>query len=239
MAYRPQELVTKAVERARSLSPGIAPDSVEVVELARGQAFVVVRTKPVGIVVLDRSGRLVRGRERLVALAHHLRSLELFDEALKAARLTQRRDHAERSIAFLRQSVAGSRSKKLGEGVAGLVEALGALTVAIDGATAQVQQPGGLRPTERTFRRAVQVLNEAAAADRGVVRETRRMAALLAARGNARRGAAEERLQRWVMARLAAVDLPYYHPEFEADATTRYVDGFVAAVRSETVGSSQ
>jgi hypothetical protein len=174
-----------------------------------------------------------------VALAHHLRSLELFDEALKAARLTQRRDHAERSIAFLRQSVAGSRSKKLGEGVAGLVEALGALTVAIDGATAQVQQPGGLRPTERTFRRAVQVLNEAAAADRGVVRETRRMAALLAARGNARRGAAEERLQRWVMARLAAVDLPYYHPEFEADATTRYVDGFVAAVRSETVGSSQ
>ena len=30
-----------------------------------------------------------------------------------------------------------------------------------------------------------------------------------------------------------------YHPEFEAAATNRYVDVFVAAVRGETVGSSQ
>jgi|RhiMetdeSRZDD1v2_1073273.scaffolds.fasta_scaffold333342_3 hypothetical protein len=239
MASRQQELVTKAVARARSLQPGIAPDSVEVVELARGQAFVVVRTRPSGIVVLDRSGRLVRGRERLVALGRHLRSLELFDDALKAARLSQRRDHAERSIAFLRQASAGSRSKKLADSVAGLVNALGGLTAAIDSASAQLGQPGALRPTERTFRRGVLMLNEAASADRTVVLETRRMAAFLAGRGSARRGAAEERLQRWVVARLAAADLPFYHPEFEADATERYVDGFVTTVRAGTVGTAQ
>jgi hypothetical protein len=241
MAYRPQELVSLAVERARSLLPGLAPDSVEVVELARGQAFVVVRTKPAGIVVVDRSGRLVRGRERLEALARHLRALELLEEALEAARLGQRRDHAERSIAFLRQTAAGSRSKRLGEGVAGLVEALGALTVAIDGATAQIGQPDGLRPTERTLRRAVTTLNEAAAADRAVVFETRQMAAFLAStrRGAARRPAVEERLQRWVVARLSAADLPFYHPELEQAETARFVQSFVAAVRNGAVSSSE
>jgi hypothetical protein len=221
--------------------PGLAPDSVEVVELARGQAFVVVRTKPAGIVVLDKSGRLVRGRDRLIALGRHLRALELLEEALEVARLGQRRDHAERSITFLRQTAAGSRSKRLGEGVAGLVDALGVLAVAIDGATAQINQPDGLRPTERTLRRAVTALNEAAAADRGVVLETRRMAGLLAAmrRGAARRPAVEERLQRWVVARLTAADLPYHHPELEAAETARFVQSFVAAVRDGTVGRSE
>jgi hypothetical protein len=233
--------VSLAVERARSLLPGLAPDSVEVVELARGQAFVVVRTKPAGVVVLDRSGRLVRGRERLVALARHLRALELLDGALEAARLGQRRDHAERSIVFLRQTAAGSRSKRLGDGVAGLVEALGALTATIDGASAQINQPEGLRPTERTLRRAVTALNEAAAADRAVVLETRRLAGLLAVtrRGAARRPAVEERLQRWVVARLTAADLPYHHPELEEAETARFVQSFVAAVRDGTVNSSE
>jgi hypothetical protein len=202
---------------------------------------VVVRTKPAGIVVLDRSGRLVRGKERLAALARHLRGLELLDAALETARLGQRRDHAERSIAFLRQTAAGSRSKRLGEGVAGLVDALGALTVAIDGATAQIAQPDGLRPTERTLRRAVTMLNEAAAADRAVVLETRQLAALLATtrRGAARRPAVEERLQRWVVARLTAVDLPYYHPEIEETETAAFVRSFVVAAREGTVSSSE
>jgi hypothetical protein len=240
MATRAQELVSRAVERARLRIPGLAPDSVEIVELARGQAFVVVRTRGAGVVVLDSAGRLVKGRERLTVIGRHLRSLALLDRALQDARLAQRREHAERSIAFLGQAVAGPRGKKAGPGVADVVARLEALVGAIDEVAAQAERDRELPPTERTLRRTVMLLNEAAAADREVVRAARRLAEQLAARRSTEAARpVEEKLHRWVVARLAGVDMPYFHPELEEAETARYVASFVAAVRTQAVSVAQ
>ena len=106
-AHRPVSVV--AVERARSRIPGFSPDSVQVVELARGNAFVVVRMLPSGVVVLDRAGRLVRGRDRLATIGRHLRAVEQVGQALAEARLEQRGEHAALSGVLLERLEGGFR----------------------------------------------------------------------------------------------------------------------------------
>jgi hypothetical protein len=240
MATRAQELVSRAVERARLRIPGFAPDSVQVVELARDQTFVVVRTRPAGVVVLDRAGRLVKGRDRLSVIGRHLRSLTLLEGVLEEARLAQRREHAERSIAFLGQAVASPRGRRARAGVTAVVAALEALVRAIDIVAAQADRRRELPPTERTLRRIVMLHNEAAAADREVVRAARRLAAQLALKHPTESvRPVDDKLHRWVVARLAAVDLPYLLPELEEEETARFVESFVVAARTEVVSAAE
>jgi hypothetical protein len=216
--------------------PDLLPQSVEVVERTRDETYAIVRTIAAGMVVLDRSGRIVRSRERLAAVARHARATELLVDAVAGARLDQRRDHAERSIALL--GPAGSRRNGLAPYVAALVERLGGLVVAIDVAGAEAARGRALPPTERTLRRAALLLNEAATADRAVVCEARLLAGALAARNGHghSRPAAEERLSRWLVARLASVDLPFFLPDLVSAETERFVGEFVAAARGEAVG---
>jgi hypothetical protein len=221
MAVPPQELVRRAFERARRLTPGVAPDSAELVELARGQTYVVVRRHTGALAVFDGSGRLVKAPQRLREIAAHVRSTGLVETAYEDAKLEQRLEHAERSLTLLRKS--GKRAEPLRTRLAELVEALEA---------ALEQQPTrrALPPTRRTLPKAVSALNDAAAADRAVVLEARRLAA-----GG---WASDEQLRKWTVARLASVDLPGCIAELDRVETERFVAAFVSAARAVGVTES-
>ena len=218
MAVPPQELVRRAFERARRLTPGVAPDSAELVEWARGQTYVVVRRHTGALAVFDAGGRLVKAPQRLREIAAHVRAAALVEAAYEDAKLEQRLEHAQRSLSLLRKS--GKRAEALR---ARLGELVGAVEAALE------QQPTrrSLPPTRRTLPKAIAALNDAAAADRAVVLEARRLAA-----GG---GASDEQLRKWTVARLASVDLPGCIADLERNDTEQFVVAFVAAARSGAV----
>lgn len=219
MATRPLRGAGRdAVERARIRMPGLVPTSTEVVELVRGVPYVVVRTLPAGIVVLDGRGRVVRRRELLAAIARHLHAVGWLAATVEEARLERRREHAARSVELLTPVTA---ARVL---VARLEELLGRIDAVLAAAE------GGVAPTERTLRRRIAQVNEAARADRLVVREARLLGARLgtAARGRAAR---DDALGRWVVGRLASSDLPFVHPELDETESACFVERFLRAVR--------
>jgi hypothetical protein len=219
-----------AVQRARVRMPALSPDSVEVVELVRGQAFVVVRTNPSGVLVLDESGRLVRGRPRLAAIARHLRAVRQVDAVLAETQLERRLEHASRSTALLERLAEAVAAKQLRRGTIDLrqdVELFRTRLVAL-----RDEQRRFAPATERTLRRTVACLNAAARADRRVVRATRSLGAALAGVPNDDRTSPVASLRRWVVARLGSPDLPFFHEEIDASDESEFVREFVVAARS-------
>jgi hypothetical protein len=235
MAMAVHELTSRAVERVRLRLPGLAPDSAEVVALARETTFVVVRTAPSGLVVLDRSGRPVRSRERLAAIGAHMRTTTLLARALSEGRLDHRREHAERSIALLRQGARGRGP--LARRLAATCDQLRGLVTAIDAAE-QAARPREAPLTERTARRAALLLNVAAMADRAVVAETRRLAVLLLRPPDVAPSLAEEKLLRWAVARLGSIDLPLFMPELDRLESDRWIATFVVSARATAAAMS-
>ena len=228
MASGANELTSRAVARVRLRLPELALESAEVVALAREATFVVVRTAPTGLVVLDRSGRPVRSRERLLTIAGHMRTTALLARAVAEGRLDQRREHAERSIALLSQA-SGGRGQ-LPRLLAVTCDRLAALVSAIDAAQ-QAARPREMPLTERTARRAAILLSVAATADRRVVAEARRLVGLLAGPRRESPSGAEEKLMRWAAARLGSVDLPFFLPELDREESERWIELFVATAR--------
>lgn len=219
-----------AVQRARVRMPALSPDSVEVVELVRGQAFVVVRTNPSGVVVLDESGRLVRGRPRLAAIARHLRAVRQVDAVLAESQFERRLEHAQRSTALLGRLAEVIAGKELRRGTVVLgrdVELYRIRLVALHDEQRRVAPA-----TERTLRRTVACLNDAARADRGVVRTTRSLGATLAGVPCDDRTSPVASLRRWVVARLGSPDLPFFHEEIDGSGEGEFVREFVVAARS-------
>jgi len=158
--------------------PALSPDSVEVVELVRGRAFVVVRTRPSGVVVLDEAGKLVRGRPRLAAIARHLHAVRQVETLLTESQLERRLEQASRSTVFLGRVTATLSGKELRRVATTLgqdVELYRSRLITL------TDERHRLAPaTERTLRRMVSCLNTAARADRGVVRTARVVGATLA-----------------------------------------------------------
>jgi hypothetical protein len=210
--------------------PALSPDSVEVVELVRGRAFVVVWTNPSGVLVLDESGRLVRGRPRLVAIDRHLRAVRQVDAVLAETELERRLEHASRSTALLGRLAEAVASKQLRRGTTDLranVDGFCTRLVAL-----RDEQRRFAPATERTLRRTVACLNDAARADRGVVRATRSVGAALAGMPTDDRTSPVASLRRWVVARLGSPDLPFFHEEIDGSDETEFVREFVASARS-------
>lgn len=198
--------------------PGLAPESAEVVELSRDKAYVVVRASPAGFVVLDEAGRLVRRRELTDAIARHRYAIECLEAAIREARLERRLEHAARGVVLLRPA---TEARIL---VAELADLAGRIERLLDSACR------GTLLTERTLRRRASELNDAARADRRVVFESRRLAPLLAAAPR-RVSKQADTLRRWVGARLASPDLPFFHPEFDEADAARAVERFRTALR--------
>jgi hypothetical protein len=222
-----------AVERAKARMPDLVPDTVEVVELARGRLYVVVRTAPAGVVVLDERGRLVRGRSLLAAIARHLDAVARVGAALEEARLHQRMLHAEQAIALLERQRRLWGASAAGRSLVATVEALVGLRTRLETVVAEHERGRSQAPTERTLRRTICLLNEAASADRMVALAVRRLAAELAradGRVAARNGSASA-LRRWVLARLTGTDLPFFHRELDEGRSERFVSGFLASTR--------
>jgi hypothetical protein len=226
MATRAVDAVGRlALQRARVRMPELAPDSVEVVELVRGSAFVVVRTAPSGIVVLDERGRLVRGRDRLVAIARHVATLREVDGALREAQLELRLEHAVRSLSLLGELDLAKSACDVKRLLSDLDQFRVSLEALID---ERLRAPA----TPRTLRRTVNLLNEAAVADRAVVRTVRAAAATIASASFSGRASPESTLRRWVLARLSNADLPFFLYELGECDRSRQVAEFVTAARS-------
>jgi hypothetical protein len=209
--------------------PSLSPDSVEVVELVRGRAFVVVRTHPCGVVVLDEAGRLVRGRERLAAIGRHVRALAQVEAVLAAAQLDRRLEHAARSSALLGRLERALPGKELRRTTACLLAEIELYQTRL---VALLDEHTRAAPaTERTLRRTIGLLNDAARADRGVVRTACALAGALTADVTSDRASPAASLRRWVVARLSTPDVPYFYAEFDADRDG-FVKDFVAAARA-------
>lgn len=229
MAARTAETVARlAVERARVRLPGLAPDSVQVVELVRGRAFVVVRTRPDGVLVLDAAGRLVRGRERLVAIARHVDATARVERALADAQLERRLEHATRSAEFLDTASREIAERGVKTAVVRVVGDLGTLAERLSVLRDEWQRQ--VPATERTLRRLVTLLDSAARSDRDVVRGARELALALCSRSPDGPGVAPVR--RWVAARLASADIPFFYWELDAAESERYVADFVRVARA-------
>jgi hypothetical protein len=210
--------------------PALAPDSVEVVELVRGRAFVVVRTHPAGVVVLDEAGRLVRGRPRLAAIARHLRAVRHVEAVLAESQVDRRLEHASRSAVLLGRITEAIAGKELRRGAASLGQDVELYRERL---AALSDERRRLAPaTERTLRRRVACLNDAARADREVVRTTRVLGASLAGLPPGDRTSPAASLRRWVVARLSSSDLPFFHEEIDGTDPRQFVSEFVAAARS-------
>jgi hypothetical protein len=210
--------------------PALSPDSVEVVELVRGQAFVVVRTNPSGVVVLDESGKLVRGRPRLAAIARHVRAVRQVDAVLAESQLERRLEHASRSTALLgrlAEAIAGKELRRRTVVLRRDVELYRTRLVALHDEHRRIAPA-----TERTLRRTVACLNDAARADRGVVRTTRTVGVTLAGVPSDDRTSPAASLRRWVVARLGSPDLPFFDAEIDGSDDGEFVREFVAAARS-------
>jgi hypothetical protein len=216
-----------AVELARVRMPELAPESLEVVELSRDRTFVIVYLRTSGIVVLDRKGRLVRGRERLVPIGKHLRHVQQVSRALDEARLAQRCDHVELSLTLLDRLAPRYRGA-CAVGLQTVADSLAELGEALDSVVSQWQRGLEAPPTERTLRRTVLLLNEAAAADRAAVRAVRELGALLQPDPQS---APADKLVRWVVARLASPDLPFFMDELAAADCEQYGITFARAAR--------
>jgi hypothetical protein len=231
MAARSSEAANRlAVERALARVPDLLPDSVEVVELVRGRPYVIVHTPPEAVAVLDERGRLVRGKARLAAVARHLDATGRVGRLLEQTLLERRRAHVEQSMALLRRQLSRYRRGSLRDAVAELLAELDGLGASLDGLEDDLRRQRGLPPTVRTLRRTVVLLNEAARADRRVVLATRSLAAEVA---RSRRGRdPAETLTRWIAARLASSDLPFYVAELDERESDVYVEGFVASARA-------
>lgn len=222
MATRSSDVVGRlAVERARARNPGLAPDSVEVVELARGCLFALVRAAPSGVVVLDERGRLVRGRERLIRIARHLRAAQAFEEAQHDAQLERRAEHARRSIDFLERVDRDDARRVMTE--------LRQLELRLEAVL--LDRRRGVLTTERTLRTRIELHNHAARADRAVMLATRRLAGELA-RESESPSTSRSGLDRWVLARLGSADLPFFYPELDASESASFVAELVAAARA-------
>jgi hypothetical protein len=231
MAVRPSAVVGRlALERALARMPDVVPESVELVELVRGHPYVVVRHSPAGVVVLDERGRLVRSRIRLAAIARHLDTTSRVRAVLEQTLLDRRRAHLEQSLALLERERSGQRRTSLRASLSALLGELENLRVALDGLEQDLRRQQGVQPTERTLRRTVTLLNEAARADRRVVLATRRLAAALLARGVPSECVGT--LRRWVAARLASSDLPLFYAELDEPEGRLAVESFVAAARA-------
>ncbi len=219
-----------ALQRARVRMPALSPDSVEVVELVRGRAFVVVRTHPSGVVVLDEAGKLVRGRPRLAAIARHLHAVRQVEALFAESQLGHRLEHASKSAALLDRIAGALPGKELRRGAAVLaldVELYRTRLVAL------ADERGRLAPaTERTLRRTVSCLNAAARADRGVVRTARTLGAALAGVPAGERTSPAASLRSWVVARLGSSDLPFFHEEIDETDQDEFVREFVTSARS-------
>lgn len=213
--------------------PDLVPDTVEIVELARGRLYVVVRTAPSGVVVLDERGRLVRGRSLLAAIARHLDAVVRVGAALEEARLDQRLLHAEQAIALLERQRRQWGSGAAGRCFAATVEALVGLRTRLETVVVEHERGRSHSPTERTLRRTVCLLNEAASADRTVALAVRRLAAELArtdGRAATPRTTATA-LSRWLLARLSGTELPFFYRELDEALSERFVSGFLASTR--------
>jgi len=206
--------------------PELAPDSVEVVELARGKAYVVVRARNADVLVLDRLGRVVRSRQRLAAIGRHICAVQQVGRAFEEARLPQRAEQAEQSIALLGKLMAARPAKAtILQGVTG---SLVALREALQLAHMQAQRWKEAPPTERTLRRSVLLLNDAAVADRAVVRALRQLGAELRPDSS---DPPSDKLRRWVLARLSAPDVPFFMHELAAADQSRYASWFAKISR--------
>lgn len=231
MAVRAPAAVGRlAVQRAKVRMPALSPDTVEVVELVRGRAFVVVRTNPSGVVVLDEAGRLVRGRPRLAAIARHLQAVRQVDAVLAAAQVERRLEHASHSTALLERVGRALSARELKRGATGLcfdVEHYRSRLVVLHDERTRIAPA-----TERTLRRMVSSLNEAARADRAVVRTTRSVGGALAAVPAGDRTSPAASLRRWVVARLGTPDLPFFYEEIDGSGGAEFVREFVVAARA-------
>jgi hypothetical protein len=222
MATRPYDVVGRlAVERARARNPSLAPDSVEVVELARERPYVLVRTAPAGVVVLDQRGRLVRGRDRIARIARHGRAVAALERVQEEAQLERRLEHARESIVFIEEGVGRDDPRPVIVTLRALEGRL--LAVLLD-------RRRGVLTTERTLRTRIELHNDAARADRSVVRATRALAGELAG-ARETRSAGRSALHRWIVARLGSSDLPFFHPELDASDAAVFVAELVAATR--------
>lgn len=229
----PSAVSRLAVERARARRPGIAPDSVEIVELTRGQTYVVVRMLPQGLLVVDEGGRLVRGREKLVLIGSHLLAVARVRAHAAEARLERRRVHVAESIPLLEAQRRQFARTGVRRGIAAVTDALEELGLRLETLSIALIGQHGLQPTERTLRRTVALLNDAALADRVVVRSTRLLAAELARLETV--PVTANPLRRWVIARLASSDIPLFYPELDEVQTARAVDEFVGSARARDV----
>jgi hypothetical protein len=222
-----------AVARAKARMPDLVPDTVEVVELARGRLYVVIRAAPSGVVVLDERGRLVRGRSLIATIARHLDAVTRVRATLEEARIDQRLLHAEQAIALLERQRRLWGSSAASRRMAATVEALVGLRARLDAVVAEIERGRSHSPTERTLRRTIGFLNQAASADRTVALAVRLLAAELAradARGGAHRTTATA-LSRWLVARLSGTDLPFFYRELDEALAERFVSGFLASTR--------
>jgi hypothetical protein len=233
MAVRPASAVGRlAVERARVRMPELAPDSVEVVELVRAKAFVIARSAPSRVVVLDERGRLVRSPARLAAIGRHLGACTRLREWAAAASLPQRLDAAAAGAAAIERVRAGEASAAANRHLRELRARLDGLANAIGAVREELHRT--VPPTERTLRRAVALANDAAEADRGVVRAIRVTAASLACEGRLRqigRGG-DASLTRWLIARLHATDIPFLYAELYRQEDADAASAFVVAART-------
>lgn len=231
MAGRAPDAVGRlALQRALVRMPALSPDSVEVVELVRGRAFVVVRTHPSGVVVLDEAGRLVRGRPRLSAIARHVHAVRQVEALLAESQLDRRLEEASWSATFLGQVTSTLSGRDLRRDAATLGQDVELYRMRLVALTDERRR---LAPaTERTLRRMVSCLNDAARADRGVVRTTRAVGATLVGVPAGEWASPVAGLRRWVVARLGSSDLPFFHEEIDATDRGEFVREFVAAARS-------
>jgi hypothetical protein len=216
-----------AVERVRRRIPGLVPDSVEVVELARGEAYAVVRASSAEVLVLDRRGRLVRSPRRLSAVGRHLRAVGQVRGALAKAELVRRLGQAEASAELLRK-LAPALSRDHAARLDGAIQALCAFQAALEAAILAEGRSRTAQPTVRTLHRLILLLNEAAAADRAVVRAVRALGAALAAEEPT---PARDKALRFALARLATPDLPYFMRDLAAAEQEAYGAQFAQAVR--------
>jgi hypothetical protein len=219
-----------AVERLRARMPGVAPDTVEIIELTRGHPYVVVRMLPEGLLVLDERGRLVRGRERLVVIGRHLLAVSKVRAHAGDARLDRRRAHVNESIVLLEGQRRFIPRVAVRRGINTVSVALEQLGDRLEAVAAALEGQRTLPPTERTLKRTIGLLNEAAGADRTVVRATRELAWELSRLTTIPRGAMP--LRRWLIARLASTDIPYFYWELEEEQTARDVEEFLLSARA-------
>ena len=156
--------------------------------------------------------------------------LHLMTLVLAESQVERRLEHASRSAVLLGRVTEAIAGKELRRGAASLGQDVELYRERL---AALSDERGRLAPaTERTLRRRVACLNDAARADREVVRATRVLGASLAGLPPGDRTSPAASLRRWVVARLSSSDLPFFHEEIDGTDPRQFVSEFVAAARS-------